>query len=37
MELSMKMENSRKDGCNYGLHKDFKKIGKNDEDYGRSL
>lgn len=33
----MKMENSRKDGCNYDVHKNSKKSGENDEDNGGSL
>ena len=36
MGLSMRTENSRKDGFNY-VYEDFKKNSKNDENNGRSL
>lgn len=32
----MKMENSRKDGCDY-VHTDFEKISKGNANYGGSL
>ena len=36
MELSMKMENSRKDGCDY-VHKNVKGSRKTNEKNGRPL